>query len=110
MVENKRAGDEILAQVDQKLGNYGRYIIGALLVLMGFNGKDLMTDPIGSVRTEVAKLSAKFDKIDEIDKKMIDVNKLIDQVNVNTSKIHAIESQVVDLRNNKVDVKKPGIK
>lgn len=70
----------------------------------------IVFDPIGTVRTEVAKLSAKFDKIDEIDKKMIDVNKLIDQVNVNTSKIFVIESQVLDLRNNKVDVKKPGIK
>ena len=62
---------------DSRAINYFRYILTMLLVALGFNVSEVITDPVGSLTREIREVRAKLDLIDKLDDRLQNIERVV---------------------------------
>ena len=62
---------------DSRAINYFRYILTMLLVALGFNVSEVITDPVGALTREIREVRAKLDLIDKLDDRLQNIERVV---------------------------------
>lgn len=82
------------ASTGMKISGWGKTVLTALLLLLGVNGAQVYTDPIGALTTEVQavrKQIASIDGIaDEVRAMRGDIDSIVARIDISESKLELI--------------------